>query len=364
MKGKLQPIIAAALAGAGAMALLLPGGGAAQAQAAPASTGEPAVSGTRVQGQTLTTTNGTWTGTEPMTFEYRWLRCDSSGGGANGVDCATVPGETRPTYVLSADDVGHTIRSRVVATNADGTASANSDPTAIVRSSATAGEPQNTAPPTISGTARDGQTLTANDGTWQGGQPMAFTYQWLRCDSNGGSCADITGATTKTYALKGVDVGRTLRVRVTATNSLGSTSATSTPTAMVTKAAVPSGTAINVNDVALPNRLLIDRVSFSPLILRSRRTVVARFRVSDLNNHPVQGALVFLIGIPFGNTTTPPEQATGADGYVTFVLRPTHKLKMRTTRSQPFFVRARKPGDRLIGGVSIRRLVNLSVRAR
>jgi predicted actin-binding protein len=364
MKTKLQTVIAAALAGAAAMALFLPGGGAAQSQAAPAAAGEPAVSGTPVQGQTLTTTNGAWTGTEPMTFEYRWLRCDSSGGGANGVDCATIPGETRNTYVLSADDVGHTIRSRVVATNADGTASANSDPTAVVRPSATAGEPQNSAPPTITGTARENQTLTANDGTWQGGQPMTFKYQWLRCDSNGGSCADISGATAKTYVLKGVDVGRTLRVRVTATNALGSSSATSTPTAVVVKASVPSGTAISVNDVVLPNRLLVDRVSFSPLILRSRRPVVARFRVSDLSNHPVQGALVYLVGIPFGNTTTPPEQATGADGYVTFVLRPTHRLKMRSTHSQPFFVRARKPGDRLIGGVSIRRLVNLRVSAR
>ena len=79
------------------MALFLPGGGAAQAQTAPSPTAEPAVSGTPVQGQTLTTTNGSWNGTEPMTFEYHWLRCDASGGGADGVDRATIPGETRQT---------------------------------------------------------------------------------------------------------------------------------------------------------------------------------------------------------------------------------------------------------------------------
>jgi hypothetical protein len=297
-----------------------------------------------------------------MTFEYRWLRCDASGGGTNGVDCATIPGETRQTYVLSDADVGHTIRARVVATNADGTGSANSDPTSVVQPSATAGAPQNTSPPTISGTTQENQTLTANHGSWQGGQPMTFSYQWKRCDVNGGSCSEITGATGGTYVLKGVDVGRTLRVTVTATNSLGSGSATSTPTAVVTKAAVPSGTAISVNDVVLPNRLIIDRVSFSPLILRARRPVVARFRVSDLNDHPVQGALVFLVGIPFGNTTTPAEQATAPDGWVTFVVRPTSRLKIGRARSQAFFVRARKPADRLIGGVSIRRLVNLSIR--
>jgi hypothetical protein len=70
---------------------------------------------------------------------------------------------------------------------------------------------------------------------------------------------------------------------------------------------------------------------------------------------------LFVVGIPFGNTTTPREQATGADGYVTFVIKPTHRLRM-SRGSQPFFVRARKPGDRLIAGVSTRRLVNLSIR--
>lgn len=346
------------------MALFLPGGSSAQAQAAPERAGDPVISGSAVEGQTLTTSNGTWIGSEPMTFEYRWLRCDASGGGTDGVDCATIPGETRQTYVLSDADAGHTVRSRVIATNADGTASANSNPTSVVQPSSTAGAPQNTSPPTISGTPQENQTLTANRGSWQGGQPMTSTYQWRRCDSTGGSCSNISGATGSTYVLKGVDVGRTLRVTVTATNALGSGSATSTPTAVVTKAGAPSGAAISVNDVVLPNRLIIDRVSFSPLVLRSRRPVVAAFRVSDLNNHPVQGALVYVVGIPFGNTTTPPEQATGADGYVTFVVRPTHRLQMHRTRSQPFFVRARKPGDRLIGGVSIRRLVNLSIRAR
>ena len=360
----LRSLALAALAGAAAMALFLPGGGAAQAQAAPQKVSDPEISGNAVEGQTLTTSNGTWTGSEPMTFEYRWLRCDATGGGVNGVDCTTIPGETRQSYVLSSADVGHTIRSRVVATNADGTESANSNPTSVVQPSATGGSPQNTSPPTISGTTQENQTLTANEGSWQGAQPMTFTYQWRRCDSTGGSCSDISGATTKTYVLKGVDVGRTLRVTVKATNALGSASATSTPSAVVTKAGAPSGAAISVNEVVLPNRLIIDRVSFSPLILRSRRPVVARFRVSDLNNHPVQGALVYVLGIPFGNMTTPPEQATGADGYVTFVVRPTQRLELRSTRSQPFFVRARKPGDRLIAGVSIRRLVNLSVRAR
>lgn len=347
----------------GLIALLIPAAVSARSAAAPANTGEPRVLGTPVQGETLTTTNGTWSGS-PTTFRYRWLRCDTTGGGINGVTCATIPGETRKTYILSSADVGRRIRSRVIASNADGTVSANSNATDVVKPSSTAGRPVNVKPPTISGTPQEAQTLTASRGTWTGGQPQTYTYRWRRCDATGAGCADISDANGSTYVPKSIDIGNTLRVRVTARNSLGSRSATSTPTGVVKKAGVPAGNAISISDVALPNRLIIDRVSFSPFVLRSKRTVVARFRVSDTQGHPVQGALVFVVGIPFGNMTTPLEKATGADGYVTFVMRPTARLNLRTTSSQPFFVRARKAGDRLIGGVSTRRLVNLSVRRR
>jgi hypothetical protein len=347
-----------------AAALLVPVGSSASAQTAPSPKTEPVVSGPAVQGQTLTTTNGTWDGTTPMTFDYRWLRCDTSGGGTNGVKCDTISGETRNTYVLTAADVGHTIRSRVIATNADGTASFNSDPTGVVQASAEAGPPSRNNPPTISGTAREKETLTVSNGTWTGAQPQTYKYQWRRCDTNGGACVDIAGATKNTYLLTTTDIGHTMRAVVTAHNSLGDASATSTPTAVVVKASAPAGTAISVNDVALPNRLLVDRLSFSPFILRSHRPIVARFHVSDTQGHSVVGAMVFVVGIPFGNTTTPTEQATGADGWVSFVVKPTRHLKLTAHGNQPFFVRARKPGDRLIGGVSTRRLVNLSVRAR
>lgn len=343
-----------------AAALYVPVAGSAT-QTAPRATGEPVVTGPAVQGQTLKTTNGSFSGSSPMTLHYRWLRCDASGGGNNGVNCSTIAGETRNTYVLSAADVGHTIRSRVIATNADGTASENSDKTGVVKASATAGPPTRNAPPTVSGTPQEKQTLTTTNGTWTGAKPQSYTYQWRRCDTTGGSCANIAGATKSTYVLTSSDIGHTLRSTVTAHNSLGASSATSTPTAVVVKANAPVGAAVSVNDVSLPNRLVVDRLQFRPFILHSRHPFVARFHVSDLQGHSVVGAMVFLVGIPFGNTTTPPEQATGSDGWVTFSVRPTSRLKM-ARGSQPFFVRARKPGDRLIAGVSTRRLVNLSVR--
>ena len=52
-----------------------------------------------------------------------------------------------------------------------------------------------TGTPAVTGTPRDGQTLTADHGTWTGTGPIDFTYQWQRCDAAGTNCADITGAT-------------------------------------------------------------------------------------------------------------------------------------------------------------------------
>jgi hypothetical protein len=87
--------------------------------------------------------------------------------------------------------------------------------------------PRNTVRPTISGTARQGDLLVADPGSWSGTQPMTFTYQWRRCDTDGSSCSNIIGATGKTYTVTSADVGNGLRVRVRATNSVGSATATS-----------------------------------------------------------------------------------------------------------------------------------------
>src|SRR5918994_6739548 len=126
--------------------------------------------------------------------------------------------------------------------------------------------PQNTKLPEITGTPRVGQTLTAQEGNWSGTEPMTFALQWLRCDAQGANCAAITGATAKTYVVTAADLGRRLRVRVTARNAAGSAAATSNPTVVVTTAAPPPppGTSIPIESVSLPERLAISQVSFSP----------------------------------------------------------------------------------------------------
>jgi hypothetical protein len=93
--------------------------------------------------------------------------------------------------------------------------------------------PQVVTPPTVSGTAQQGQTLTATPGTWSAAD-ATFTYQWQHCDSAGASCVDLAGATAQTYAVTATDVGTTLHVVVTATTRFGSATASSPQTAVVT----------------------------------------------------------------------------------------------------------------------------------
>ena len=90
--------------------------------------------------------------------------------------------------------------------------------------------PANTAKPTISGTAQEGSQLTAGQGTWSGTSPLTYAYQWQRCSS---SCSNISGATAGTYSPVAADVGDTLDVKVTASNTAGSASATSKKTATI-----------------------------------------------------------------------------------------------------------------------------------
>lgn len=106
---------------------------------------------------------------------------------------------------------------------------------------ATKAAPANTAVPTITGTPRVGQTLTASNGTWSN-SPTDYQYQWLRCNTSGASCVAAPNGTQKSYTLVGADAGHQMRVRVTASNTDGSASAQSDPTATVEARAVPTST--------------------------------------------------------------------------------------------------------------------------
>jgi len=93
--------------------------------------------------------------------------------------------------------------------------------------------PTNTSPPAITGPTMVGKSIKTSNGSWTGSTPISFTYQWRRCDASGAACVDIPGANASKYALVAADAGRTIRVTVTATNSVGSSSATSAQTAVI-----------------------------------------------------------------------------------------------------------------------------------
>ena len=97
--------------------------------------------------------------------------------------------------------------------------------------------PVNVDPPTITGTARVGEALTAQNGTWDN-SPTEYRYRWLRCNPGGNSCA-LLAADGRTYRVGQTDVGNTLRVRVTAVNADGATNARSEQTEVVGSNAAP-----------------------------------------------------------------------------------------------------------------------------
>jgi len=101
--------------------------------------------------------------------------------------------------------------------------------------------PRNIAPPSISGAPVVGQLLTAATGTWTQ-SPSIFTYQWQRCDVAGANCASIAGAAAESYAITAIDVGTTLRVKLSVRNAAGTASAVSAPTSVVAAAGAPTNT--------------------------------------------------------------------------------------------------------------------------
>ena len=93
--------------------------------------------------------------------------------------------------------------------------------------------PRNTSPPAITGPTMVGKAIKTSTGSWTGSTPMSFTYQWRRCDAAGAACVDVPGANASKYTLVTADGGRTMRVVVTATNVVASSSVTSSASPVI-----------------------------------------------------------------------------------------------------------------------------------
>ena len=169
-------------------------------------TGAPTISGTVRVGETLTVETSDIAdadGLDNVGYSYQWL--------ANGAD---IGGATSSSYTLVEADAGLTIKVKVSFRDD------KNNPETLTSAAMAAVEPRPNTPatgaPTISGTVRVGETLTAETSAIADADGMSgavFSYQWL---ANG---ADVAGATSDTYTLVDTDVGKTIKVRVIFTDN-------------------------------------------------------------------------------------------------------------------------------------------------
>jgi hypothetical protein len=189
-----------------------------------------------VQGSTLSANGeggsppGTWDNT-PTQITDQWYDCTS----AVTTSCTASANGTATSYPLgTSDPVGDYVYLAETASNADGAATQNSNFIGPI-TAAPPSAPGIQNPPQISGTYTAGQVLTEGGDTWSN-SPTSFTYQWLRC-TNGACNKAITNAgNAQTYLIKAADVGHTLEVQVTATNTGGSATAMSAQTPVIASA--------------------------------------------------------------------------------------------------------------------------------
>ena len=210
-----------------------------EAKANTPATGQPVISVTAQVGQTLTADTSRIAdedGLDRAAFSYQWL-----------ADGAEIAGATDSTYTPVVDDVGKAISVTVSFSDDAG----NSETLSSAATDSVEAKPNTpaTGAPVITGTAKVGETLTADTSgiaDEDGLSGATFSYQWL-ADST-----DIAGATGSTYTLADADEGKAIGVRVSFPDDAGneeeSTSAATAaveakPNSPATGAPVITGTA-------------------------------------------------------------------------------------------------------------------------
>jgi hypothetical protein len=260
------------------------------AATAPANASAPEVSGTAWVGYPLSCSQGTWTGTDPITYSYTWL----VGGYTKS--------EASSTYTPTTSDRHKTVACRVTASNAAGTASSTSAATAEPVADRPPVFASNVDRPTVLGRALVGQRLTCDIGTWNPGYPTAtYSIKWLR------GAEILLGESEPTYIVTTHDALFAMSCQAIARNDAGSVTAQSPPSLIVPApiAKLTIGLLAGQSGLAKPLRrcgrglssackvvqgtpltaigALTVRASYIPLVLIvERRTLSGKWRVMSL----------------------------------------------------------------------------------
>ena len=196
-------------------------------------TGAPTISGTAQVGETLTASTTGIADSDGLTFAtftYQWIKLDSN------LNDSDISGATGSTYTLVAADAGTGIKVRVSFTDDAGNTESLTTESALIVMAANSPA---TGAPTITGTARVGETLTASTSGISDSDGLTnatFTYQWIKLDSNLND-SDISGATSSTYMLVAADADTGIKVRVSFTDDAGNTESLTTESALIVTAA-------------------------------------------------------------------------------------------------------------------------------
>jgi hypothetical protein len=161
----------------------------------------PDIDGTETEGETLSSDTGTWSGTEPLTYAYQWFR---TGSAPVSVEAPTVSGTEIEGETLEAL---HGMWS-------------GSEPITYEYQwfRTTAGAPSPTLAPVISGSVVAGNTLHSTTGNWEGTGPITYHYQWTQLPST------PVGTDSADFTTSPADIGKSFTCTVTAVNAFGSDS--------------------------------------------------------------------------------------------------------------------------------------------
>ena len=189
-----------------------------------------------------------------LNYTYQWQSCGPDGG-----SCEEIAGATGASYTPDTVDVGSTLQVEVTAATDVSSATETRAPTSPI----TAGSPPaSLTAPSVSGDPTDGQTLTADVGTWSGNGTLVYGYQWQECAADGSDCTTIDSATNQTYTLEDRDVGHTLSVQVTASDLAGAATVSSPTTPIVQPVPAPVNTALPtltaLGPTAVPTTMVTD----------------------------------------------------------------------------------------------------------